>query len=373
MAETTRKDGGWRRLTSGAPLAVFVAAGLLVIYQLLPVLELVAIAMLIALVLRTIVRWLEGLGIVPWLAAVMLLGVVGGAGAVVGFVVVPNLVQEARILASEASGYAQSLKELSTELHRSAGLVPNLSGLLEQLQGFLSGVVGSFPGLIASSARIAVDAVGTLIMALYMAYDPGSLIDGSLRLVPPGKRERVRGLIGTIEIRLRGWVVGTGLAMLIVGGGAGVGLWVLGVPLPLTFGVLAGVLELIPYFGPVVGALLPTLVALTVSPIKALLVLLLFVVIDQAEVHLVQPLVMGHGVRVHPVAVILSFLVLGKLLGFGGLLLAVPAAAFLATLVDELTRVEKDPCQEDAAAAPRRPFASKSRRSEEAERPTRPS
>jgi predicted PurR-regulated permease PerM len=111
MVESARKDGEWRRLTSGAPLAVFVAAGLLVVYRLLPVIELVAIAMLIALVLRTIVRWLEGLGIVPWLAAVMLLGVVGGAGAVVGLVVVPNLVQEAIILASDASGYSSSVGE----------------------------------------------------------------------------------------------------------------------------------------------------------------------------------------------------------------------------------------------------------------------
>jgi predicted PurR-regulated permease PerM len=197
MAESARKDGGWRRLTSGAPLGVFAAAGLLVIYQLLPIIELVAIAMVIALVLRTILRWLEGLGIVPWLAAVMLLGVVGG---------------------------------------------------------------------------------------------------GSLRLAPSEKRERVRGLIGTIEIRLRGWVVRTGLAMLIVGGGAGVGLWTLGVPLPLTFGVLAGMLELIPYFGPIVGALLPT-------------------------------------------------------------------------LVDELTREEKDPCREDVEAAPR-PLTPGPRRSEGTERPT---
>lgn len=111
--------------------------------------------------------------------------------------------------------------------------------------------------------------------------------------------------------------------------------------MPLTFGLLAGLLEVIPYFGPTVGSLLPALVALTVSPLKALLVLVLFVILHLVEAYMVQPLVMGHEVRLHPVVVILAFLFFGRLLGFVGLLLAVPAAVVLATLVDHLTTPEE--------------------------------
>lgn len=124
--------------------------------------------------------------------------------------------------------------------------------------------------------------------------------------------------------------------MLVVGGLAGLGLWILDAPLPLLFGVTAGILEMVSYFGPVVGALLPTLVALAISPVEALLVAGPFLLIHLLDDNLIQPQVIGRQVHLHPVGVIIAFLFLGNLLGFAGLLLAVLAAAFLATLADEI-------------------------------------
>jgi predicted PurR-regulated permease PerM len=160
------------------------------------------------------------------------------------------------------------------------------------------------------------------------------LVSGIVRLVPDRRREDVEALIEDFGIRLSGWVVGTGLAMIIVGAGAGVGLWVVGVPLASSFGFLAGLLEIIPYFGPIAGALLPTLVALTVSPVKALLTVGVFVLLHLLDANLIQPQILGRYVRLHPVVVIISFLFLGDLLGFVGLLLAIPTTAFLAALME---------------------------------------
>jgi predicted PurR-regulated permease PerM len=129
--------------------------------------------------------------------------------------------------------------------------------------------------------------------------------------------------------------------MLLVGGGAGLGLWIIGIPLAFSFGLLAGLLEIIPYFGPVAGALLPTLVAFTISPFKALLVVGLFVLLHLVDANIIQPQILGRHVRLHPVVVIVSFLFLGDLLGFVGLLLAMPVTAFLAALVD--TFISKSP------------------------------
>ncbi len=108
--------------------------------------------------------------------------------------------------------------------------------------------------------------------------------------------------------------------------------------------MLAGILEVIPYVGPIVGSILPALVALTISSTRALLVLVYFLILNQLEVHLVQPIVMAQPVKLHPVMVILAFLTMGKLLGLVGILLAVPMAAVLVTLVDEVT--PKEPPQE---------------------------
>ncbi len=328
--------GGWRRLTRGAPLAVLLAAGLLIAYELLAELELIAVAMLMALVLRSIARVPKMFGAPPWAAATITLGVVGAAGAVFWLVMLPSFLRQAQTLVLAAPAYLDSLSELSARLHDRARFVPDLSTDVGRLRDLLSPMLDSLPLLLTNLTYVTLQAIATVVMALYMAYDPGPLVSGALRLVPVDNRRDVKGLLRNLEVRLRGWVLGTGIAMLVVGGLAGLGLWVLGAPLPLLFGVTAGLLEIVPYFGPVVGALLPTLVALALSPVEALLVAGLFLLIHLLDANLIQPQVMGRQVHLHSVVVIIAFLFLGKLLGFVGLLLAVPAAAFLATLADEM-------------------------------------
>ena len=82
--------------------------------------------------------------------------------------------------------------------------------------------------------------------------------------------------------------------------------------------------------------MLPTLLALTISPVKALLVVVLFVALNQVEGYVLQPMVMGREAKLHSAMVIVSFLIFGALLGLAGALLAVPAAVLCATVMDEL-------------------------------------
>lgn len=336
------EEGPWyKRLTHGTPLAVLLAAGLLIAYQALEALKLIVLAVLIALVLRSVVQGLRKLGAGPWLSATVLLVALVAFGAFLWLVVVPNLVREAQVLSSQAPGYVESLADLA----RRVSFIPDPSQITDRLQDLLSQLLGSLPSFATSMFTLAGEAVAVLFLALYMSINPAPLISGVLRLVPDDKRERVEGFLHTLEVRLRGWIVGTGLVALFIGGGGGLGLWFLGVPLPITFGILAGVLNVVPYLGSSVGALLPALVALTVSPIKALLVVTLFVILNQLEGQILQPMIMGRGVRLHPAMILVSFLILGTLLGLIGVLLAVPAAVFSATLLDELS--PKDPRQEE--------------------------
>jgi predicted PurR-regulated permease PerM len=326
---------GWWKLTHGAPLAVFVAAALLILYRLVPVLELVSIAALLALVFQTVLQQLHRIVGFRSLAVVLLIGAFISFGFVFALVIVPNLLEEARVLSSALPKYLNSAISISQRLHQSTGVIPDLSQGLAQIKAVVEQVVSVIPQFLTRTLDLSVQAIATLILAIYMATDPNSLVTGSLRLVPCKHRNRALKLLKAIKDRLQGWIFGTGLAISIIGVGATVGLWILGVPLAISFGFLAGILEVIPYIGSIVGALLPALVALTLSPLKALLVLVLFLVLNQADAHLVQPLVMAQRVHLHPAMVILAFLVLGHLLGLVGVLLAVPAAAVLATFVDE--------------------------------------
>ncbi|HEY9729536.1 MAG TPA: AI-2E family transporter [Chroococcales cyanobacterium] len=330
------RNGLWRQLTRGAPLAVFVAAGLIILYNLLPVLELVAVAALLALVLRTTLRWLQRMVRVRWVAVMILVGLIGAFGLFLGLVMVPSFIREAQNLSLALPRYLTALIDLSRQLHSRVSYVPDLSQGLEQLKGILDRTVSFFPRLLRSTFDLSLQAVATVFLALYMAYDPEALVGGLLRLTPRRQHKRIRRFLESTKVRLRGWIFGTGMAMLIVGVGAVLGLGIFQVPLAVSLGVLAGILEVIPYAGPIVGAILPALVALSISPTKAILVLVYFLILNQVEVHLIQPIIMGQQVKLNPMIVILAFLIMGKLLGLVGVLLAVPLAAIFVTIIDEL-------------------------------------
>lgn len=329
------------RLTRGAPLAVLLAAGLFVIYQLfptlLPILELIILGMLLALVFRTVVERLERLGAPPWLAVIALVVAIVAFGAFVGLVLVPNVVQEVQILLADAPGYLEALQNLI----QGVPYLPDPSRIVDRLQNYVSQLYGQIPSFFTNLAWVLAGIVAAVFLAVYMAASPGPLVSGFLRLVPRDRRGTAEEFLEVLGERLRGWIWGTILVALFVGVGAGLGLRVLGVPLALTFGTIAGVLNVVPYLGSTVGALLPALVALTISPVKALLVVALFVILNQIEGNVLQPLIMGRITRAHPAMVLVSFLVLGALLNpVVGALLAVPAAVFVGVVLDQLRRRE---------------------------------
>jgi predicted PurR-regulated permease PerM len=333
----------WFRLTHGAPLAVMLAAVLYILYQLLPVLKLIAVATLVAVILRTLLRWLQRVVNQRWVAVLLLAGLMGGFGAFLIMVILPNLLDETQQLLIALPSYLNSLINLSIDLHSKFSFVPDLSQGLAQFRNVAYQFLMSFPLLLSQTFRVTIEIVAMLILALYIAYDPNTLIAGVFRLIPRRHHQRFRRLLNAAGVRLRGWIFGTGIAMLFLGVGATIGLWALGIPLALSFGVIAGLLEVIPYFGSIAGTFLPAIIALTISPWKFLFVLLLFLLLNQIDAHLVQPLVMGRQVHLHPVVVILTFLIMGKLLGLVGVLLAVPAAAVFMTLLDEFDPFSSSP------------------------------
>jgi predicted PurR-regulated permease PerM len=336
MANAPHDPHGWSRLGQGAPLAVLVAAVLYILYQLLPVLELIALAALISLILRTLLYWLYKLIKVRWLAVAILVAAIASFGLIFVTVIIPNIIAEIQILLTTLPNYLTTLNAEVAKLHQSYGITLNVSQGLEQLRNVASQLLSSVPVLLNQVFDLTLQSFATLILALYIAYDPDTIVGSVTRLIPRRQHPRFNRLLRAMRARLRGWIFGAGIAMLFLGISAAVGLWIIGIPLALSFGVIAGLFEVIPYFGSIVGTVLPALVALTLSPTKFVLVLVLFLVLNQIDAHLVQPLVMGREVRLHPVMVIVTFLVMGKLLGLIGVILAVPTAAIVVTLLDEL-------------------------------------
>jgi predicted PurR-regulated permease PerM len=193
-----------------------------------------------------------------------------------------------------------------------------------------------FSSLSANSLRVASGgaillAAGLLILviAYYFLAQHEMLWTAALQLMPSRHRRMIDLLGREITDRARGYVHGVIINAVIVGSLTGIGLALLGVPYPLLFGVLAGVLEVVPMLGPAIAAVGPILLALGQSPLRAGLVLLFFVVLQQVEDKVLVVRIQSSATGLHPLTVIFSMLIMGVLFGLTGVLLAIPVAAGL--------------------------------------------
>lgn len=194
---------------------------------------------------------------------------------------------------------------------------------------------GALPILNSALGALAGGLV-VLAVGIYTAAYPGLYRNGFERLIPPSHRPRFRTALDRTGKTLRKWMVGTLINMILVGLLTTAGLWILGIPAAIALGVIAGVLEFVPIFGPIMASLPAIAVALTVSPTTALWVAGLYVVIQQIEGNVITPLVMRGTVHLPPALTVLFQTFMAVVFGFLGLLLAVPILAVVLVAVETL-------------------------------------
>jgi predicted PurR-regulated permease PerM len=189
---------------------------------------------------------------------------------------------------------------------------------------------------VISIGHAAINVVSVGVMSLYLALQPDFYREWLIALFPPVHRDLVRDVLGDLGVTLRSWIVGQLLGMFILAALTAAGLYLLGVPYWLTFGVFTGAVAIIPFFGTLISTLLPALFVLATPDggTRALAVIALGVIIHVIEGQFVLPLITARRIKrvpVPPVLSIMAVLVVGKVLGPAGLLVAVPTLA--ATLV----------------------------------------
>jgi predicted PurR-regulated permease PerM len=157
-----------------------------------------------------------------------------------------------------------------------------------------------------------------------------------VRLFPREERGRVEDACLRVSTKVSAWLGGQLLLAAIIGTTAAVGLWLLGIPYFYVLALIAAIGEMIPVVGPLLAAIPAIAVALSVSPAAALFVAIFFIIQQQVENHVLVPKVMERQVGVSAVVVIVALLIGGSLLGIIGAILAVPTAAILQVLFEEL-------------------------------------
>ena len=260
------------------------------------------------------------------LALIGLLAVVAGMFALV----VPSFVDQLQELVDAVPG---ALREIGGGQGQTG----------PKVQEFLQGYMDKPVRLLGPAASIGLGiagAIGALILVLmtayYVAARPEPLYDGLLSLFPADRQDDVRETVGEIRTAWVGWLRGVIVDMAVTAVLLYIGLTLAGLDYAIVFAVFAAMLVPIPYVGAIASGIPPVLFALADSPQKALIVLGIFLVVQQIEGNVIVPVVMSRTVELHPAVIVVGVVVVGRLLGFVGLFVAVPIMSAAIILVRRL-------------------------------------
>lgn len=350
-AEAERRRGfplGW------VLLAVIVVA---LTIRTIDVLLVVFLAVILAIYLDAVSGFLQRrLDVAPSVSLAAALMLTLGALVGVVFLVAPAVASQVQDFIANLPKFLSDLDQTINRLFlripvlrrgvTEGGAPGLLATSLDELFGVLRGAVVPY---LKGGIELLIQGVSVFVMALYLARNPGIYLDGLVALVPPSQRRLARLILFDLKVTLRAWVVGQIIAMILLAALTTLGLWLLGIPYFLAFGVFAGVAAIVPFFGTLISTLVPALFALGVFGLpKAVAVTALGVGVHLIEANFVAPVVMERQINLPPVITIAGVLLIGKLFGLAGLIVAVPILAFVMVLIRHilLGEVYGDPIAE---------------------------
>ena len=305
-------------------------------------LVLVYISALVAIGLSPLVNAIERKRLmrqrVPrWAAILVIYLCIIGAIVGVAILVIPPIVMQARELAMELPRLLHqgqqwlvnhglltreiSAQEAVQQTAGSSGAQDTIGLLVNAVWGFVGGVFGL---------------ITILVLAFYLLVDSSGLVRLFVRLFPREKRAQVDDACRRVTNKVSAWLGGQLLLAAIIGSTAAIGLFLMGVPFFYVLALISGIGEMIPIVGPILSSVPAIAVALSVKPALALGVIAFFFAQQQLENHILVPRIMQRQVGISAVFVIVALLIGGSLLGVIGAILAVPTAAILQVVFEEL-------------------------------------
>jgi predicted PurR-regulated permease PerM len=315
----------------------------LLLYRLRTLILLLFVAIVIGTAIRPGVEWLQRRG-TSRITGIIIIYVL------IASIAIGLLALTFPLIADQTTQISQSLPQYYTEMR---GALANSNNRLLQNIGFripsqLSLFIHRYPSNEEMVNQVTqtvfyfnLGVKGILIilavflLAYYWTQESAQVIRTLLRLVPLNQRHKIQEFLYLAEGKIGGYIRGQGILCLIVGAAAFVFYTLIGLPYTLVLAIIAGVMEMVPVFGPALGAIPALLAALSVDPGKAVWVLVATGVIQMMENLWLVPRVMKNSMGVNPIIILLSLVAFGSVFGFAGALLALPLAAIIQLSFDQ--------------------------------------
>ncbi len=325
--------------TSTIVRVIVVIVAVALVYVLRDIVAIFLVALLVAALIDPFADWARRFhlprGLSVFLIYLFLLALAAGAF----LLVVPPVVSQ---LGQAVSTYSSTIESfLGPEIDLDALLAGDIFSqdvdtVLSTVQEVgLSEAIPDVLGLITGFFGSVMAVVLILILAFYLVAEEDALSRGVMWLTPPKYGDFVKRLAPKIRKQIGAWLRGQLLLMLLIFLITYAGLLILGIPFALVLAFLAGLLEIVPFLGPTFAVIPAFLIAISVSPVHAVLVVLLYIVIQQLEADILTPKIMQRVGGLNPILSILALLVGFQIAGIAGAILAIPLTMVIGVYLEE--------------------------------------
>ena len=326
--------------TSTILRVIIILLALVFLYLIRDILMVVFVAVVIAAAINGPISWLQRHKVPRLLGVIFIYLLILLFLALVVTLIFPPLAEQIKQLAIYFPEFMEKIGLSVQEWWGQYRLEGNLQALLDKISNKLAQATSSVFATIIGLFGGLLSAIIILVISFYLAVQEKGAKRFLVSLTPNEHQDYLAGLIERIESKIGGWLRGQLLLMLIVGLLTYIGLYFLGVKYALTLALIAALLEIVPYIGPILAAIPAVVLSFFQSPFLALLVILLYIVIQQLENYIIYPQVMKKAVGLNPIIIIVTMLVGAKLAGILGIILAVPVTAAIAEFLKDFQKKE---------------------------------
>lgn len=314
--------------------------------EFLSVISPIFIGFLIAWLFDPLVRWLQKKKIPRILGCVICYLIIFGILLLLLYLLIPTFVDQIKDFAATIPELLKNSKNILDKFFETFSKTTGVkvSGIKEEvykaLESFGVNITTNIPTALLNVGKSLFSGGVTFVLGLmigfYMLFDFDKLNENLENSLPKKWRKTYTELVSRLNDSLRSYFQGLLLIMVLIFITQSIGLTLAGLQAPLIFALFCALTDVIPYFGPYIGAIPAVIVGFTVSPLTGILVIISILIVQAIENNLYQPLIMGHTMKLHPVTIMIGLLVFQHFFGIIGMIVATPVIAALKVILNYL-------------------------------------